>query len=125
MISPTGSTSTPSSSFINPPSSYGTLFSSGIASRTASTVFSHPTGGPFSYGILPITESSNDFSTSQSYFANNTVGVGSSNPFNFLIGGSNASLNAPLSFRGNPPTAGIGSSIPSRNMMAGAFPPLL
>ena len=34
------------------------------------------------------------------------------------------SLNAPLTFGGNPPTIGIGSSIPSGNMLDGDFPPL-
>jgi len=55
VIPPTGSKYAYDSSAINPPSTSIIFYSYGTTLGTASTVFSNPTGGPFSYGISPIT----------------------------------------------------------------------
>lgn len=120
-IPPTRGTSVIGNNVVNPSSDSVTIEGSGTTTGTASTNFSNPSSGPFSYGMPPISRPSNSFGASQSFFSNNMEGASSKNPFNFRPRGSNVSNNAPL-FGSNHLTSGFGSLVPSSNMFIRAFP---
>ena len=79
--------------------------------------FHTPPGGPFSYGMPPFSGLSHTFGGFGSSTSQNTAGAGSSNPFNNMPQGTNATFNAPL-FGSSNSNTGFN---PFGNMLSGAF----